>query len=278
MKKFLKNLLLRNCWSDFEIISQECSLGDPFQKLFTKFWSVHKYGSGEWGLLAQYGHEEEILKKSSCLKSLVRFWNNFTGMFLVWPLSKTVRKILIHPKTWLLWMGASCAILTKKFLKNLLLRNCWFDFEIISQECSLGDPFQKLFAKFWSIQNMALVNGSFLHYTYMKKFLKNLLLRNCWSDFEIISQECSLGDPFQKLFAKFWSVHKHGSGEWGLLALYGHEEEILKKSSCLKQLVRFWNNFTGMFLVLSFSKIVPEILIHPKTWLWWMGASCTILT
>ena len=36
---------------------------------------------------------------------------------------------------------------------------------------------------------MALVNGGFLHYTDMKKFLKNLLLRNCWSDFEIISQE-----------------------------------------------------------------------------------------
>ena len=35
---------------------------------------------------------------------------------------------------------------------------------------------------------MALVNGGFLHYTDMKKFIKNLL-RNCWSDFEIISQE-----------------------------------------------------------------------------------------
>ena len=51
--------------------------------------------------------------------------------------------------------------------------------------------------------NMALVNGGFLHYMDMKKFLKNLLLRNRWSDFEIISQECSLGDPFQKVFAKF---------------------------------------------------------------------------
>ena len=83
---------------------------------------------------------------------------------------------------------------------------------------------------------MALVNGSFLHYMDMKKFLKNLLLRNRWSDFEIISQECSLSDFFQK-FAKFWSLHKHGSGEWGLLALYGHEE-ILKKSSP-NPLVRF---------------------------------------
>ena len=36
---------------------------------------------------------------------------------------------------------------------------------------------------------MALVNGGFLLYTDMKKFLNNLVLRNCWSDFEIISQE-----------------------------------------------------------------------------------------
>ena len=85
---------------------------------------------------------------------------------------------------------------------------------------------------------MAVVNGSFLHYMAMKKFLKNLLLRNWWSEFEIISQECSLGDPFQKLFVKFLSVHKHGCGEWGLLALYGLEE-ILKKSFSLKPLVRF---------------------------------------
>ena len=36
---------------------------------------------------------------------------------------------------------------------------------------------------------MAQVNGGFLHYTYMKKFLKNIVLRNLWSDFVIISQE-----------------------------------------------------------------------------------------
>ena len=36
---------------------------------------------------------------------------------------------------------------------------------------------------------MALVNGGFLYYTDMKKFLKNLVLRNRCSDFEIISQE-----------------------------------------------------------------------------------------
>ena len=165
MKKFLKNLLLQNRWSDFEIISQECSLGDHFQKLFAKFWSVHKYGSGEWELLPLYVHvHEEIRKKSSSPKPLVRFWNNFTEMFM-------------------------------------------------------GDPFQKVFAKFWSAKKHGSDElGLLALYRDMKKFLKNLL-RNCWSDFEIISQECSLGDPFQKVFGKFWSLHKHGSGKCWLLAL-----------------------------------------------------------
>ena len=85
---------------------------------------------------------------------------------------------------------------------------------------------------------MALVNEGFLHYRDMKKSLKNLLLRNCWSDFEIISRECSLGDPFQKLFAKFLSVYKYGSGEWGLFTLY-RLDEILIKLFSPKALVRF---------------------------------------
>ena len=36
---------------------------------------------------------------------------------------------------------------------------------------------------------MALVDEGFLRYTDMKKFLKNLSLRNRWSDFEIILQK-----------------------------------------------------------------------------------------
>ena len=145
MKKFLKNLLLRNCWSEFEIISQGCSFGDPFQKLRRNF-------------------------DPSINMALVK------GGFL-------------HYKD------------MKKFLKNLLLRNCCSDFEMISQECSLDDPFQKCSRNFYPSINMALVKGGFSHDTDMKKFLKNHL-RNCWSDYEIISQEYSLSDPFQKLFAK----------------------------------------------------------------------------
>ena len=36
---------------------------------------------------------------------------------------------------------------------------------------------------------MALVNGGYLHYTDMKKFIKNLFLRNRLSDFEILLEE-----------------------------------------------------------------------------------------
>ena len=135
--------------------------------------------------------------------------------------------------------------------------------------------FKKLFVKFWFVKNCGSGEWGLLALSEMKEFLKNLLLWNRWSDFEIISQICSLGDPFQKLLAKFWLVKKHGSGEWGLLALKGNEE-ILKKFSSLKPLVRFWNNFSGMFLGWPFSKSVCEILIGQETWLWWMGATCTI--
>ena len=86
---------------------------------------------------------------------------------------------------------------------------------------------------------MAMVNGGFLHYMEMKKFLKNFFLQNRFSDFEIISQECSLVNPFQKLFAKLWSVDKYGSGEWGLFAVYRHEE-ILKKKIVLRNR---WSDF-----------------------------------
>ena len=143
-------------------------------------------------------------------------------------------------------------------LKHLLLLNREADLDQTCQKCSLRGPLQKLFTEFDSIKNSGC-HGNEIE--FFKQFLKNLL-RNNWSDFKIISQGCSLGDPFQKIFTKFWSVYKHGSGEWGLLALYGHEE-IIKKSSSLKPQVRFWNNFTGMFFGWPFSKVVCEILIRP---------------
>ena len=82
------------------------------------------------------------------------FWNNFPGMYLGWPFSKIVRKILIHWKTWPSWGMGDFLHYTdmKKFLKNLLLQNGWSEYGIISWDCLLCDPSQKLFARFWSVE------------------------------------------------------------------------------------------------------------------------------
>ena len=85
---------------------------------------------------------------------------------------------------------------------------------------------------------MALVNEGFLHYMDMKKFLKNSFLKNRWSDFEIISQECSLGDPFQKHLQNFDLSINMALVNWGFL----HNTDMkkfVKKSSYPKLLVRF---------------------------------------
>ena len=71
-----------------------------------------------------------------------------------------------------------------------------------------------------------------------------------------------------------WSVEKHGCHGGRLFALYRHEEILKKKSSSLKPLVLFGNNFTGLFLGWPFSKIVCEILIHLKTWPPWGRETC----
>ena len=92
----------------------------------------------------------EIFQNCSPLKPLVRFWNNFTGLFLGGPFSKIVCEILVRRKTWPpgAWGRLFALYGHEEILKNLLLLNPWSDFEIISQECSVGELFQKLFAKF----------------------------------------------------------------------------------------------------------------------------------
>ena len=95
----------------------------------------------------------------------------------------------------------SCVV--NNFFKHLLLPNRWANLDQTWQECSLGGPLKKLFTEFDSIKNSGC-HGNEIE--FFKQFFKNLHLWNRRSDFEIIPQKCSLGDPFQKLFAKFWSV------------------------------------------------------------------------
>ena len=74
-----------------------------------------------------------------------------------------------------------------------------------------------MFAEFDSIKNSGCYDNQM---EFFKEFFKNLLLRNRWSDFEIISQACSLCDLFQKFFMKFDSSKNMAAGGWGEVGLF----------------------------------------------------------
>ena len=150
-------------------------------------------------------------------------------MFLGWPFWKFRPKILIPQKTWLWWMGATCSMAMKKFFKVLVLWNNWSDFEIISQKRLLDDPFQNMFAKLLFVKKHGSGDRGYLHRTDMKKLLKK---SNRKSDFKIISQICSLDDPFENFLPKFWYLKKHGCDEGGYL----HYMEMKKK------ILLLWNH------------------------------------
>ena len=104
--------------------------------------------------------------------------------------------------------------------KNPLVRNHWTDFHIILQKCSFGDPLPRLFEPFGFVKKYMAARGrglfSLYIYRYIKK-CKNLLVRNHWTDFHIILQKCSFGDPLPRLFKPFGFVKKHGSHGAGLI-------------------------------------------------------------
>ena len=150
--------------------------------------------------------------------------------------------------------------------KSLLVRNHWTDFHIILQECSFGDPLPRLFKPFGFVKKHGRQGPGLIFpiYICIENF-KNLLVRNHWTDFNIILQNCSFGDFLLRLFKPFVFVKKHGHQGAGLIfPIYLYRK--LKKSSCLKPLDRFPYNFAGMFLWWSSTKIVQAIWIRQKTW------------
>ena len=119
-------------------------------------------------------------------------------------------------------------IYIEKF-KNLLVRNHWTDFNIILQKCSFGDPLPRLFKPIGFVKKHGRQGagrggagrggagrGLFSLYIYIEN-LKNLLVRNHWTDFHILLQNCSFGDPLPRLFKPFGFVKKHGRQRAGLI-------------------------------------------------------------
>ena len=118
-------------------------------------------------------------------------------------------------------------------LKNLLVRNHWTYFNIILQKCSFDDPPPRLFKPFGFVKKTwPPGGGAYFHYTCISK---NLLVRNHWTDFNIILQKCSFGDSLPRLFKPFGFVKKHGRQGAGLIfPIYLYRK--LKKSSYQKPL------------------------------------------
>ena len=102
----------------------------------------------------------------------------------------------------MVWGLFSLNIYIEKF-KNLLVRNQWTNFNIILQKCTFGDPLPRLFKPFRFVKNRGCQGrGLFSLYIYIGNF-KNLLVRNHWTDSNIILQKCSFGDPLPRLFKPF---------------------------------------------------------------------------
>ena len=107
--------------------------------------------------------------------------------------------------------------------KNLLVRNHWTDFNIILQKYSFGDPLPRLFRPFGFVKKHGRRGRGLLSlYIYIENF-KNLLVRNHWTDFNIILQKCSFGDGLPRLFKPFGLVKKHGCQAAGLISSPEHE-------------------------------------------------------
>ena len=128
-------------------------------------------------------------------------------MILGWSSFKVVQMVPVHCIS--RSQELKIDFLTKN-LKTLLVRNRWTDFNIILQKCSFGDPLARLFKPFGFVKNMATRRrGLFSLYIYIENF-KNLLVRNHWTDFNIILQKCSFGDPLPRFFKPYGFVKKHG--------------------------------------------------------------------
>ena len=109
----------------------------------------------------------------------------------------------------------------RKLKKNLLVRNYWTDFHIILQKCCFGDPLPRLFKPFGFVKKHGRQGAGLIFPIYIDiENLKNLLVRNYWTDFHIILQKCCFGDPLPRLFKPFGFVKKHGRQGAGLFSLY----------------------------------------------------------
>ena len=220
LTKNLKNLLVRNHWTDFNIILQKCSFGDPLPRLFKPFGFVKKHSLQGVGLIFLYIYTENF--KNLLVRN---HWTDFSIILqkcsLGDPLPRMFQPFGFIKKHGCQGVGGgggavggrgvrglfSLYIYIENF-KNLLVRNHWTNFNIILQKCSLVILYQDCSSHLDSAKNMAARGmGLISLYIYIENF-KNLLVRNHWTDYNIILQKCSFADSLPRLFKPFGFLKK----------------------------------------------------------------------
>ena len=89
---------------------------------------------------------------------------------------------------------------------------------------------------------------------FLTKNFKNLLVRNHWTDFHIILQKCSFGDPLPRLFKPFGFIKKHGRQGAGLIF------PIVNIENFKNLLVRIqWIDFNIILQKCSFGDPLPRL-------------------
>ena len=107
------------------------------------------------------------------------------------------------------------------YIENLKKSSCQKPldrFPYTFAEMFLWWPSTKIVQAIWIRQKTWPPGGGayFPYIIYIENF-KNLLVRNHWTDFNIILQKCSFGDPLPRLFKPFGFVKKHGRQGAGLI-------------------------------------------------------------
>ena len=110
--------------------------------------------------------------------------------------------------------------------KNLLVRKQLMNFNIILQKCSFGDPLPRLFKPFGFVKKHGRQGAGLIFPIYLYRKLKKFLVRNHQTDFNIILQKCSFGDPLPRLFKPFGFVKNMADRGRGLFSLYIYIENL----------------------------------------------------
>ena len=170
-----KNLLVRNHWTDFNIILQKCSFGDPLPRLFKPFGFVKKTWLPGGGAFFPYIENfKNLLVRTT--GSVFWFCRNVPLVILYQDCS---RVIWICQKAWLPGgVGGEQGLFSLYIekCKNHLVPNHWTDFHIILQKCSFGDPLPRLSSRLDLSKNMAARGqGLFSLYMYLYRKLKIFL-------------------------------------------------------------------------------------------------------